>query len=104
MQTYEVSGIDITEPCPTRLFFSTGENAQEIQLIKKGCPMFDFVAIQSQTGKPLKNLYRKNFTIKLFSSAPKLEIQVLKYIFQLEFFDSDKIIQTMRSLWDAVSL
>ena len=74
--------------------FSTDNNAQEVQLINDGCPMFDFVTIQSHRGKIKKN--RPFRFLKL--------IQDLKYIFQLVFYDFDKIIPMIRSFLDVVSL
>ena len=76
--------------------FSTGNNAQEVQLINDGCPMFDFVTIQSHRGK-IKSRSFKPFRIS------KL-IQDLKSIFQLVFYDFDKIIPMIRSFLDVVSL
>ena len=58
--------------------------------------MFDFVAIQSHKGKAQ--------TTSVFILYFKKWFQDPKYIFQLVFFDFDKIIQMIKSLLDVVSL
>ena len=66
---------------------STGNNAQEIQLINDGCPMFDFVTIQSHKGKsrtvPWALILRWRW--KLMNSGPQIHFSTRVLRFRQDF-------------------